>query len=75
MKVNRESEAGKYGTKDEKNRRERERERKSWRSKNHRADSACLGFHFPPQDRQSRGRQREEREKRERRHEKERDGK
>lgn len=27
--------------------------------RNHRADSACLCFHFPPQDRQSRGRPRE----------------
>lgn len=27
------------------------------RRRNHRADSACLCFHFPPQDRQSRGRE------------------
>lgn len=43
--------------------------------RNHRADSACLCFHFPPQDRRSRGRQREEWEKRERGPERGRDGK
>lgn len=34
------------------------------RRRNHRADSACLCFHFPPKDRRSRGRLREEWEKR-----------
>ena len=28
------------------------------RVRDHRADSACLPFHFPPQDRQSRGKKR-----------------
>ena len=45
--------------------RKRRRERRRRRRRiNHRADSACLCFHFPPQERQSRGRQREEWEKR-----------
>lgn len=33
------------------------------RRRNHRADSACLCFHFPPQDRQSRGKEMEERDR------------